>query len=364
METPAEHTPLPIESPASVTPPDGDFVTGLTAKLAAAFGEETAPTPPVVAPTEEAKPVEKKSPDDIIKEADEGVEKGTKMPRAEAWNAVKAKAAAAEERAKAVQAELEALKSKPPVDEATKAELETLRQKLAEKEERIKAFDVEASDEFQELVNIPARRAYEDIKNLAGRNALKAEELWEAMVETDVKKRNAALSDITANLNSVEAAELFTLTRELQQLSATRESLRANSAKAFEELEARKVQQAAATKQKNLEDWAKGTDEVWGAVAAKIPDLPESIKNQVRSVDAAAIAPRNQVYNAIAGLALPELSKRQVATSKELAEVKSALAKLQKASPSTETASSPASQTPPSEGGFLDAVLQGIAQRG
>jgi hypothetical protein len=356
--------PLPIETSAAPTS-DGDFVSSLTARLADAFKEESSPTPapeaaadPTPAPDAKATPTA----DDVIKAADEAIEKEGKMPRANAWTAVKEKAAAAEAKAAAALAELESLKKTPVVDEGTKAELEALKAKLAAQEDKIKAVDVESSEEFQKLVNIPAKQVYADLTELAKRNELKVEELWEAMTENDVKKRNAALSDIASTLNAVESQEMFTLARELQQVSATRENLLSNSAKAFEELEARRVRQAVEAKQSRVKEWSSSTEEVWNAVVAKVQDLPASIKEQALALDPTNIPSRNQAYNAIAGFALPEVLKRQAATAKELAEVKTALSKLQKASPGTPSGVSPAESAPVSEGGFMENLMSKLKQ--
>lgn len=358
-------TPLPIETTAPAEPPsDGGFVAGLTAKLAAAYGDN--PDAEIVEPVIPDAPVVKelevpaeKTPDDLLREADEGIEKN-KMPRAAQWQLMKEQRAADRARADAAVAELEKLKSAaPPEDVAAKAELETLRAKVKAQEDRIKAVDVVSSEEFQNLVNAPAKQIYADVSSLAARNEIKVDEVWAALTEPDVKARNAKLSDIAGGLNMVEQQEMFNLARELQQLSDTRERLLADSGKAHAELEARRVRQAAETKQKAQADWSSSADEVWSAVTTHIKDLPAELRDTLKSIDPSAIPTRHQAYNALAGHALPVLLKAQAAAAKELAETKTALAKLQKASPGTPAARSEAPGSGDvAEGGFMENLMR------
>lgn len=295
-----------------------------------------------------------KSADDLIAEAEKGLEEG-KSPRAPHWKVLKDKAAQYEKEVAELRKQLEAKGSTPaedPEKPLLKKELEELKKQHEEYEREIKAVRVESSKEFREAVIVPGQQIRDAATALAERNALAVDDIRRAFANPDVKARNEALSSLASNLNEVERMELYTLARDFVTVSNKRSQLLANSESAYQELEARRVEAEQQAKSKTLESWKSAAPNVWERMVQKAPMLKDiegadAILNTVSSIDPANIPVAEQAYNSVSGRLLPPLIKSLKAQQLKVAELETALKGYQTSTPAAGpgTGASPAQPT-------------------
>lgn len=281
-----------------------------------------------------------KSADDLIAEAEKGLEEG-KSPRAPHWKVLKEKVAQHEKEVAELRKQLEAKGLTPaedPEKPLLKKELEELKKQHEEYEREIKAVRVESSKEFREAVIVPGQQIRDAATALAERNALAVDDIRRAFANPDVKARNEALSSLASNLNEVERMELYTLARDFVTVSNRRSQLLANSESAYQELEARRVEAEQQAKSKTLESWKSAAPNVWERMVQKAPMLKDiegadAILNTVSSIDPANIPVAEQAYNSVSGRLLPPLIKSLKAQQLKVAELETALKGYQTSTP-------------------------------
>jgi hypothetical protein len=281
-----------------------------------------------------------KSADDLIAEAEKGLEEG-KSPRAPHWKVLKDKAAQYEKEVAELRKQLEAKGLTPaedPEKPLLKKELEELKKQHEEYEREIKAVRVESSKEFLEAVIVPGQQIRDAATALAERNDLAVDDIRRAFANPDVKARNEALSSLASNLNEVERMELYTLARDFVTVSNKRSQLLANSESAYQELEARRVEAEQQAKSKTLESWKSAAPNVWERMVQKAPMLKDiegadAILNTVSSIDPANIPVAEQAYNSVSGRLLPPLIKSLKAQQLKVAELETALKGYQTSTP-------------------------------
>lgn len=281
-----------------------------------------------------------KSADDLIAEAEKGLEEG-KSPRAPHWKVLKDKAAQYEKEVAELRKQLEAKGLTPaedPEKPLLKKELEELKKQHEEYEREIKAVRVESSKEFREAVIVPGQQIRDAATALAERNDLAVDDIRRAFANPDVKARNEALSSLASNLNEVERMELYTLARDFVTVSNKRSQLLANSESAYQELEARRVEAEQQAKSKTLESWKSAAPNVWERMVQKAPMLKDiegadAILNTVSSIDPANIPVAEQAYNSVSGRLLPPLIKSLKAQQLKVAELETALKGYQTSTP-------------------------------
>jgi hypothetical protein len=281
-----------------------------------------------------------KSADDLIAEAEKGLEEG-KSPRAPHWKVLKDKAAQYEKEVAELRKQLEAKGLTPaedPEKPLLKKELEELKKQHEEYEREIKAVRVESSKEFREAVIVPGQQIRDAATALAERNALAVDDIRRAFANPDVKARNEELSSLASNLNEVERMELYTLARAFVTVSNKRSQLLANSESAYQELEARRVEAEQQAKSKTLESWKSAAPNVWERMVQKAPMLKDiegadAILNTVSSIDPANIPVAEQAYNSVSGRLLPPLIKSLKAQQLKVAELETALKGYQTSTP-------------------------------
>jgi hypothetical protein len=303
--------------------------------------ESKTPTEPAPKTEEPAKTAAiEKSADDLIAEAEKGLEEG-KSPRAPHWKVLKDKAAQYEKEVAELRKQLEAKGLTPaedPEKPLLKKELEELKKQHEEYEREIKAVRVESSKEFREAVIVPGQQIRDAATALAERNDLAVDDIRRAFANPDVKARNEALSSLASNLNEVERMELYTLARDFVTVSNKRSQLLANSESAYQELEARRVEAEQQAKSKTLESWKSAAPNVWERMVQKAPMLKDiegadAILNTVSSIDPANIPVAEQAYNSVSGRLLPPLIKSLKAQQLKVAELETALKGYQTSTP-------------------------------
>lgn len=341
---PEETTTLPTDMLDAPPSNDAaDFVDSLDAAWDN-IGDTTPPKPAEEAAPkaeEPVKPAAEKTADELIAEAEKGLEEG-KSPRAPHWKVLKDKAAQYEKEVAELRKQLEAKNSAPaedPEKPVLKQQLEELKKQQEEYEREIKAVRVESSREFREAVIVPGQQIRDAATALAQRNGLEVDEIRKAFANTDVKARNEALSGLAANLNEVERIELYSLARDFMTVTMKRNQLLANSESAFQELEARRVQQEQEAKAQTLEKWKSAAPTVWERMTQKAPVLKEiegadAILKTVESIDPASIPVAEQAYNSVSGRLLPALIKTLKANQLKVAELETKLKGYQAATPS------------------------------
>lgn len=330
-----------LDAPASNDA--NDFVDSLDAAWdnIEAPPESKTPAEPAPKTEEPAKTAAtEKSADDLIAEAEKGLEEG-KSPRAPHWKVLKDKAAQYEKEVAELRKQLEAKGSTPaedPEKPLLKKELEELKKQHEEYEREIKAVRVESSKEFREAVIVPGQQIRDAATALAERNDLAVDDIRRAFANPDVKARNEALSSLASNLNEVERMELYTLARDFVTVSNKRSQLLANSESAYQELEARRVEAEQQAKSKTLESWKSAAPNVWERMVQKAPMLKDiegadAILNTVSSIDPANIPVAEQAYNSVSGRLLPPLIKSLKAQQLKVAELETALKGYQTSTP-------------------------------
>lgn len=385
----------------------------------AAAPEVKAPAPePVTAakpeakpePKTESKPLENKIniPDDVIDQLTKAGEPEKKAEAAEAETELPKDAPKAAQTAFAkvttelreTRAKLKELESKigkeeqkvegdgeqtSPELEKLKAELEDIRSQRDEYETELSVARVQATKQYKVAVQKPIEQAVSGIEEIAKAYEIDSDALVRAANIGDSAKRRAAVKDLVAQLDPVDAVDLRRRVEDLNQLYGKRNVILQNAEKAMEEIGKREAAQAAevekrqqAVQAKEVEATKAAYDEIWNRFTNEVPVLRKTgnpdwdariddIRTQalnVESTDLDAETRAALTYQAVSMPLLVELFQGYIRKSQtEIAGLKKSLGEIRGATPGAgggETkVGAPDLAT---DVGFLEALEKGISR--
>lgn len=293
------------------------------------------------------------------------------------WKELKQRKASAERERDAAKAELERLRKAPATpansEEATrlKAELEDHKKQLADYDQRVALLDVEQSREYRANIAEPLARAEELIQSFAKKYDIAVADIAKAATEPSVLDRNQLLSDLVSGMNDFDKFEFKKVVDDARSLYERSVQVKANAKQSLKFVEETRAKEAAERKQRQSQELNKTADQVWSGLTDRMPFLKEDkalasrLDADARGADLAGAPIDTQVYARYAAVALPTLLEKYEAITKELATMKSSLAKRRAVSPAARSGS--IATTTEKDGddfmGGLDAIL-GTAGRG
>lgn len=227
---------------------------------------ETAPEitkPAAVEAIKEATPLKKgfdaleeepEAPKETPKEADD-TPADAKTPEARnAWSAIKSEAKTLREEKSRLEAEkaeltakLEAASKISDLD-PVKAEAEALRKRVEELEPVVARSEYRKSSAYINSVEKPMQEIGENASALAKVYELPESKIVDALRETDIKRQNEMLDELTENMSGRDKARLYSMADRLEQLYRLDDQLSANASQALKEATALEAQQVEKTK--------------------------------------------------------------------------------------------------------------------
>lgn len=272
-----------------------------------------------------------------------------------------------------------------PELENLKAELEEIRAQRDEYETELSVARVQATKQYKVAIQKPIEQAVSGIEEIAKSYEIDADALVRAANIGDSAKRRAAVKELVAQLDPVDAVDLRRKVEDLNQLYGKRDVILQNAEKAMEEIskreaaqaaEAEKRQQAAQAKEAELTKAA--YDEIWNRFTNEVPVLRKTgnpdwdaridgLRTQalnVENTDLDAETRAALTYQAVAMPLLVELFQGYIRKSQtEIAGLKKSLGEIRGSTPGAGGGEAKTG-TPDlsSDVGFLEALEKGMSR--
>jgi predicted nucleic acid-binding Zn-ribbon protein len=167
-----------------------------------------------------------------------------------------------------------------PELEQLKAELETIRSQRDEYETELSVSRVQATRQYKVAVQKPIEQAVTGIEEIAKAFEIDSDALVRAANIGDSAKRRAAVKDLVAQLDPVDAVDLRRRVEDLNQLYGKRDIILQNAEKAMEEigkreaaLESERLRQAEEAQGKEAAVTKAAYDEIWNRFTNEVPVL-------------------------------------------------------------------------------------------
>jgi hypothetical protein len=367
MSTPTTETNPVIAAIETVAPANSE-TTSANGILAAmeAFSNPAAPaapeapaseTPPPAEPTPDTDPDLSDLPPNSTPEAKETWKtlKQTKKQLAEQLDAER-KSLEAERK---LRSELEErVKTTPAVDPDVEAKLK----RVEELEKKIAMVDIEATEAYQQSVVVPAKAIEtvvdQIVKSYDGDDA-QVDAILHAFTETNLKARREKLSELTADMDPMDAAEIKGKALAFQELLAKRDQLKTDAVSALKEAKAQEERKREQMTAMERAAYRTSVSEAKTRLAAGLKDkFGESI---VTALETAAESisgdkfefsdPNVKAFAALSAAVLPTIVSTFTKQQAEIAELKATLGAYEKAAPKPGGLAAPASTAPEPIGG-------------
>lgn len=332
---PAPATSEPINPLANafdsiVTPPSGDsYLDDVAKRFADAMNPQPPATPAPADPVKPAAPTETPdiSPvtpgvdDDGLPLADPDAKPGPdgKDTPQSSWAKLRAKADAAEKKAKEFEArvaEYEAKLKNPVIDPELKKKAE-----LAEQyEQRLALVDVEATAPYVQQVKAPAEALITKLDTLAKSydEKLSADNFIAAFNIADPKARREELKNLTEDMDVVDQARVRTMAEDWSALLEKRDAIKANAAQALAEAKQMEEQNRLAMTARERETYSTAVNRTVEKLKAALPQVTPGDDESVQKLLQEAAAgvtdqsfeldkPEVRAFAAISGAILPGL---------------------------------------------------------
>lgn len=259
--------------------------------------------------------------------------------------------------------------SAQPAAQQDPAVLKALEDKAAEQEAKLQEYQdllrisqIEETNEYKDLVEKPLAAIVVTVEAFAEKYKISEAALLEAFAERDQAVQDELLEPLLEGFSPRDRNRIYNMIEEAGRLYDKDAEIRANSAVAAQELDARK--QAAAAKQEAEMVLAlrKANDEVLGVAQAKFTEfgLPfdiNEVRTQVDGVRVDKTPPQQQAYAVVAAAVLPKALKAVDDLRQENARLTKSLQAYLKSSGSTRPA---ASADAPAPAGSANAVIAAI----
>ena len=270
-----------------------------------------------------------------------------------------------------------------PELERLRTELEEIRSQRDEYETELSVARVQATKQYKVAVQKPIEQATAGIEEIAKAYEIDSDALVRAANIGDSAKRRAAVKELVAQLDPVDAVDLRRRVEDLNQLYGKRDVILQNAEKALEEIGKREVAQAAELARQQQEAQLKEAevtkaayDEIWNRFTNEVPVLRKTGNPnwdaridelrtqalQVENTDLDAETRAALTFQAVSMPLLVELFQGYVRKSQgEIAGLKKSLTELRGATPGAgggeAKTGAPGLST---DVGFLEALEKGI----
>jgi hypothetical protein len=272
--------------------------------------------------------------------------------------------------------ELETLRQKTAENESKLKELsgevetndvETLQKKLAEYEREKMFTNLEETDAYKEAIQNPIDKLIENTKEIAEKYALTPDDLVEAISLQDQEKQDERLSELLVDASDRDKARVYRVIEDLGPILEKRVSMMENASEALSEAKLAAEKQEEVTAAERARDRTNAARNVVARVKKKLPFLSgidgldmESIQTKAAEVDPSVIHPVDYTYNSVSAQILPSVIKEYVSMRKENEVLTDRLAEYEGAEP-TMSGSAPATTTADADASFADRVEAAFA---
>ena len=262
-----------------------------------------------------------------------------------------------------LKAELEKARQAPPPE--TVKELETVKAQIEEYERHLAIVNVEQSPEFQRTIAKPLEAAEATIQEFAKAYELNVADIAKAATQTSLLDRNRMLAELTAGMNDFDKLEFKRVIDEAQSLFNRAQQARANAKESLAYIEKQRQAEQEKARQTYLEQHKQAAVKVREGLVKSLPFLAEHTKlfEDAESADLAEAEPDVQAYAKHAAVILPTLQERLQAQEKEIAQLKSVIAKRNGTSPSIRSGSVPNQTQTDGEEDFMVGLERALGMR-
>lgn len=251
---------------------------------------------------------------------------------------------------KASTEELETLRQKMAENESKVKELsgevgstdiESLQKKLAEYEQEKMFTDLEATEAYKVAVTDPLDNLIDTTRQIAEKYGVDADDLVDALAIQEATEQDEKISDLLIEATDRDKARIYRVIEDVVPILEKRAAMMENSSEALNEAKAakeREVEVQAAERAKERQNAARN---VVSRVQKKLPFLSGidgldmgAIEKKAAEVDPSVIHPVDYTYNAVSAQLLPSIIKEYVGMRKENEVLTDRLAEYEGAEPS------------------------------
>lgn len=253
------------------------------------------------------------------------------------------------------------------------AEVERLKEVVAEYESELTVSRVEATPEYKNSVIAPMAK----LMNIADRIAKEydpegtgrvKERLLGIIETTDLKAQRKAIGEIASEWTEGDRFDLYQLGNDYQVIAARRDEIKANAKNALEQITAREREESERSAAEIQQAHVRAAGEVWERLAPHFADLPPEEVTKIRGqVTANPLDKENatgKAFAAYSAVLLPQVLKKYNAAVANTKALEAKVASLQKSKPGAGGGAGDDIKTPESDvsqGGFLAAVTSKIS---
>tara|TARA_R100001015_G_C4634336_1_gene200655 strand:+ start:1406 stop:2587 length:1182 start_codon:yes stop_codon:yes gene_type:complete len=234
---------------------------------------------------------------------------------------------------KASTEELESLRQKMAENESKVKELsgevestdiESLQKKLAEYEQEKMFTDLEATEAYKVAVTEPLDNLIDTTRQIAEKYGVDADDLVDALAIQEPTEQDEKISDLLIEATDRDKARIYRVIEDVVPILEKRAAMMENSSEALNEAKAakeREVEVQAAERAKERQNAARN---VVSRVQKKLPFLSGidgldmgAIEKKAAEVDPSVIHPVDYTYNSVSAQLLPAIIKEYVGMRKE-----------------------------------------------
>ena len=262
-------------------------------------------------------------------------------------------------------------------------ELETLKAERDEYESELSVARVQATKQYKVAIDAPIREATNTIQEMAKMYEMDADAVVRAAAINDPAQRRAAVKEMLAGLDPIDAVDVRRRVDELNSLYNKRDTILTNADKAMQEISKRELaQQAEQTRQQEIaqkkaqEETTTTYSEMWNRFTQEVPILKKTgnaewdarvdgLREQAMLVEQSDLDTETRAaltYQAVAMPLMVQLFQGYVKKSQgEIAGLKKALGEYRAATPGAGGGDAKTgSPELPSDVSFLDALEKGL----
>ena len=262
-------------------------------------------------------------------------------------------------------------------------ELETLKAERDEYESELSVARVQATKQYKVAIDAPIRETTNTIQEMAKMYEMDADAVVRAAAINDPAQRRAAVKEMLAGLDPIDAVDVRRRVDELNSLYNKRDTILTNAEKAMEEISKRELaQQVEQTRQQELaqkkaqEETTTAYNEMWNRFTQEVPILKKTgnaewdsrvdgLREQAMLVEQSDLDTETRAaltYQAVAMPLMVQLFQGYVKKSQgEIAGLKKALGEYRTATPGAGGGDAKTSSPElASDVSFLDALEKGL----
>jgi hypothetical protein len=280
-------------------------------------------------------------PVDDKEELPSNIKEGT--PQAVAFRALRKEKQEIARQRDAYQTELEQIKARSTELEGERTIREELEAKVKEYEAKLAITRIEESPVYQKAVMEPYSKIADATEKFATQYGVALRDLDKVFDIADDTKRKEGFKILLSGLDidPEDQLEIRALAKEYRSITAKREEILSNSEKTLAELEAIQKEQNEREAAIKAEERRGTTKQVAEYLTRKLPVLKslegfdyDKASEEVAETDLSSLDAPNQAYNAIAGKALPKVTRAYRAALAQVEQLTDELEKIRRSAPS------------------------------